>query len=85
MGKEHDTEAANFRNKNGSEDHIPLDENSIELVMNFGKYCLSIFAIIKNNHKSICYYLTYPQIKRMNISFLLDNNLQPERISRETA
>lgn len=54
MGKEHDTEAAIFRNKNGTEDHIPLDENSIELVMNSGKYCLSIFAIIKNNHKSIC-------------------------------
>lgn len=78
-------EAAIFRNKNGSEDHIPLDENSIELVMNSGKYCLSIFAIIKNNHKSICDYLTNPQIKRMNISFLLDNNLQPERISCETA
>jgi hypothetical protein len=85
VGKEHDTEAAIFRNKNGSEDHILLDENSIELVMNSGKYCLSIFAIIKNNHKSICDYLTNPQIKRINISFLLDNNLQPERISCETA
>jgi hypothetical protein len=49
IGKEKGIESAIFRNKNGSEDHIPLDDDSIKLVMNSGKHCLSIFTIIRNN------------------------------------
>jgi hypothetical protein len=54
-----------FRNKKGIEDHITLDDRSVELVMKSGKYCLNIFELIKNNHKSIFDYLRNPQTKRI--------------------
>ena len=84
VGKERNVEAAIFRNKKGSEDHIPLDDDSIELVMNSGKYCLNIFDLIKNNHKSIFDYLRKPQTKRIKMKFLLHKNTHPEEIVCKT-
>jgi hypothetical protein len=82
--KESSVEAAIFKNKKGNEDHIPLDDGSIELVMKAGKYCLNIFDLIKNNHKSIFDYLRNPQTERIMMKFLSDKNLRPEQIICKT-
>jgi hypothetical protein len=85
VGKERDVEVAIFRNKKGIEDHIPLDDGSIELVMKSGKYCLNVFDLIKNNHKSIFDYLRNPQTKRIKMNFLSDKNFHPEQIICKTS
>jgi hypothetical protein len=70
-------EAAIFRNKQGKEDHKPIDDNSLKIVMKSGVYCLHIFDLIKNNHKAILKYLRDPQTRTIKIKFLLNKNGDP--------
>jgi len=65
-------ESAIFRNRKGLEDHIPLDDQSLNLVIKSGTYCLNIFDILKSNHKSLFYYLINSDNKILTIKFLSD-------------
>ena len=64
-------EAAIFRNKKGAEDHIPLDDKSLDLVIKSRRYCLNSFDILRFNHKSIFYHLLNTR-KTLTIKFLLN-------------
>jgi hypothetical protein len=74
VGKEQSNhiEAAIFRNRKGLEDYIPLDDQSLNLVIKSGTYCLNLFDILKSNHKSIFYYLINNGNKTLPIKFLSD-------------
>ena len=82
VGKEQSTniESAIFRNKKGVEDHIPLDDESLNLVIKSGTYCLKLFDILKSNHKSIFYYLMNNENKTLTIKFLSDLETTTEKI-----
>lgn len=70
-------EVAIYRNKQGKEDHKPIDDNSLKIVMESGEYCLHIFDLIKNNHKAILRYLRDPLTKTIKIKFLPNRNGNP--------
>lgn len=74
-------EAVIYRNRQGKEDHTPIDNNSLEIVMRSGKYCLNIFDLIKSNHKTIIYLLQNPQTKTIRMKFLLDTNGYPTEMN----
>lgn len=82
VGKDQMTniEAAIFRNKKGTEDHIPLDDKSLDLVIKSGRYCLNLFDILKFNHKSIFYHLLNTQKQTLTIKFLLNLENPTENI-----
>lgn len=83
VGKDQSTniEAAIFRNRVGNENHVTIDDNSLEIVMKSGKYCFSIFDLIKSNHKAVLYHLRNSQIKSIRMKFLLDKEEHPEEIN----
>jgi hypothetical protein len=74
-------EAVIYRNRQGREVHIPIDDNSLEIIMRSGKYCFNIFDLVKSNHKAIIYHLRNPQIKTIRMKFLFDKNSIPEELN----
>ena len=82
VGKEqsNNIESVIFRNKKGHEDHIPLDDQSLNIVMKSGMYCLNLFDILMSNHKSIFYYLINNRNKTLSIKFLSDLENITEKI-----
>lgn len=74
-------EAVIYRNKQGREVHVPIDDNSLEIVKRSGKYCFNIFDLIKNNHKTVIYLLQNPQTRTIRMKFLLDKNGDPIEIN----
>ena len=73
-------ESAIFRNRNGVEDYIPLNDQSLNLVIKSGTYCLNLFDLLKSNHKSIFYYLINNRNKTLSIKFLSDLENITEKI-----
>jgi hypothetical protein len=80
VGKEGNVDVAIFRNKQGNESHVTIDYGSLEILMECGKYCLDVFNIVKNNHKSIYYYLRNPHVKTIKMKFLFDKCRDPMEV-----